>query len=70
MEKIRQLHFEQKLEQAVAVGADEITFIHGVGSGKLRQEVHRRLSQHPNVAYFKDAQKEKFGFGATLASLK
>lgn len=63
-------HFEKQLEKAVAIGADEITFIHGVGSGKLRQEVHRRLSQHPNVAYFKDAQKEKFGFGATLASLK
>ncbi len=63
-------HFEKQLEQAVAVGADEITFIHGVGSGKLRQEVHRQLSKHPNVAWFKDAQKEKFGFGATLASLK
>lgn len=63
-------YFEKQLEQAVAVGADEITFIHGVGSGKLRQEVHRRLSKHPNVAWFKDAQKEKFGFGATLASLK
>lgn len=63
-------HFEKQLEQAIAVGADEITFIHGVGSGKLRQEVHRRLSQHPNVAWFKDAQKEKFGFDATLANLK
>lgn len=63
-------HFEKQLEQAIAVGADEITFIHGVGSGKLRQEVHRQLSQHPNVAWYKDAQKEKFGYGATLAGLK
>jgi hypothetical protein len=63
-------HFEKQLEKAIATGADEITFIHGVGSGKLRQEVHRRLSQHPNVAWYKDAQKEKFGFGATLANLK
>jgi hypothetical protein len=63
-------HFEKQLEKSIATGADEITFIHGVGSGKLRQEVHRRLSQHPNVAWYKDAQKEKFGFGATLANLK
>lgn len=63
-------HFEKQLEQGIAFGANEITFIHGVGSGKLRQEVHRLLSKHPNVAWYKDAQKEKFGFGATLASLK
>jgi hypothetical protein len=62
--------FEQHLEAAIAGGLDAVTFIHGVGSGTLRQEVHRRLSQHPNVQYFEDAQKEKFGYGATRAKIK
>jgi Smr domain len=62
--------FQQKFEDAIATGLDEITFIHGVGSGKLREEVHRVLAKHPNVDWFKDAQKEKFGYGATLVRIK
>ncbi|GAB3165266.1 Smr/MutS family protein [Telluribacter humicola] len=64
------LVFEQQLEQAIASGMDEITFIHGVGNGVLRAELHRRLSRHQNVDFFKDAQKEKFGYGATLVKIK
>jgi hypothetical protein len=62
--------FEKNLENAIASGMGEITFIHGVGSGKLRQELHRHLSRHPNVRYFEDAQKQKFGYGATKVTLK
>ncbi|WP_247234561.1 DUF2027 domain-containing protein [Telluribacter sp. SYSU D00476] len=64
------LVFEQQLEQAIATGMDEITFIHGVGNGVLRAELHRRLSRHQNVDFYKDAQKEKFGYGATLVKIK
>lgn len=62
--------FETTLEQAIGNGMDEITFIHGAGSGVLRDELHRRLSKNPHVQYFKDAQKEKFGYGATLVKIK
>ncbi len=62
--------FESSLESAIAHGMDEITFIHGIGNGILRDEIHRRLGRHKNVAYFKDAQKDKFGYGATLAKIK
>lgn len=62
--------FERKLDAAIACGMSEITFIHGVGSGRLRQAIHKRLSQHPQVAYFQDAKKEKFGYGATFVKLK
>lgn len=68
--QIQLLYFEQQLEQAIASGMDEITFIHGVGNHVLRNEVHRRLGKHPFVQYFKDAQKEKFGYGATLVKIK
>lgn len=62
--------FETQLEKAIASGMDEITFIHGVGNGTLRTELHRRLSRHKNVQFYQDAQKEKFGFGATKVKIK
>jgi hypothetical protein len=66
-----QLHtFEKNLENAIASGMSDITFIHGAGSGVLRSELHRRLGQHPNVKFFEDAQKQKFGYGATKVTIK
>jgi len=66
-----QLHtFEKSLENAIANGMNEITFIHGVGSGSLRTELHKRMGQHANVKFFEDAQKQKFGYGATKVTLK
>jgi hypothetical protein len=62
--------FEKMLENAIATGMSEITFIHGVGSGTLRTELHRRLGRHPHVKYFEDAQKQKFGYGATKVAIK
>ncbi len=62
--------FEKTLENAIATGMNEITFIHGVGSGSLRSELHRRLGKHPHVKFFEDAQKQKFGYGATKVSIK
>ncbi|QJW90673.1 Smr/MutS family protein [Spirosoma taeanense] len=62
--------FEKALENAIASGMSDITFIHGVGSGALRTELHKRLGQHPNVKFFEDAQKQKFGYGATKVTIK
>ena len=68
--KIQLGTFEISLERAIANGMEEITFIHGSGSGVLRNELHRRLSKHQHVQFYKDAQKEKFGYGATLVKIK
>lgn len=62
--------FEKALDDAIASGMEEIVFIHGVGNGKLREEIQRQLSGHEQVEYFKDARREKFGYGATLVKLK
>lgn len=62
--------FEKTLENAIASGMAEITFIHGVGSGTLRTEIHRRLAKHPHIRFFEDAQKQKFGYGATKVTIK
>ena len=63
-------HFEKTLDKAILSGQHEITFIHGAGNGTLKGELHKRLGKHKDVAYFKDAAKEKFGWGATLVRFK
>lgn len=62
--------FEKALDNAIATGMEEIIFIHGVGSGTLKYEIQKHLSKHPHVAYYKDAQKSKFGYGATYVKIK
>lgn len=61
--------FERKLSDAIATGMDEITFIHGIGNGVLRKEIHRYLSQMNGIKYFKDSQKTNFGYGATTVKI-
>lgn len=68
--KVQLETFESCLERAIANGMDDITFIHGAGNGVLRTELHRRLSKNQHVQFYKDAQKEKFGYGATLVKIK
>ncbi|MGD1894907.1 MAG: DUF2027 domain-containing protein [Cyclobacteriaceae bacterium] len=62
--------FDEKLDQAIATGMDEITFIHGVGSGVLRDAIHKRLSKLKNINYFQDTMRDNFGYGATLVRIK
>lgn len=70
MLKIQLDTFEKQLDLAIANGKSDITFIHGLGNGILKNELHKRLSKNKHVAFFSDARKEKFGYGATLVSLK
>jgi hypothetical protein len=63
--------FEKSLENAYAHGYDSITFIHGIGNGILKNEIHKRISKNTKIVKsFEDAQKEKFGYGATLIYFK
>jgi dsDNA-specific endonuclease/ATPase MutS2 len=62
--------FEKKLENALAAGMSEIIFIHGIGNGVLKSEIHKRASKHPNIAFYEEAQKSKFGYGATFIKFK
>ena len=62
--------FEDALSRALATNMHEIVFIHGAGNGTLRKEIHRQLSRNKDIKFFEEAQKEKFGYGATLVRLK
>lgn len=64
--KLQMETFERNLNYAIATGMDEITFIHGIGNGVLKKEIHKYVSQLDNIKYFQDTQKSRFGYGATL----
>ncbi|MBT0811150.1 Smr/MutS family protein [Litoribacter ruber] len=70
MLKLQLETFEKSLDAAIATGMDEISFVHGIGNGVLRKEIHKALSQMKNIKYFQDSQQSRFGYGATLVRIK
>ena len=58
-------HFEEYLEKALRLGVDRIFVIHGVGQGKLKNEIHKRLRRTPFVKKYKNEYHHKYGYGAT-----
>ncbi|HET8828248.1 MAG TPA: Smr/MutS family protein [Pelobium sp.] len=63
-------HFQKNLEAAIVHKFESIVFIHGAGNGTLQHEIHKAISKNPQVKTFMDAQKEKFGYGATKIIIK
>lgn len=59
--EIKRLH-QQRIREAVV--------IHGVGKGRLRDEVRNVLAESPAVVDFYDASFKKYGAGATHIVLK
>jgi dsDNA-specific endonuclease/ATPase MutS2 len=61
--------FEKNLNQAIASGMDEITFIHGIGNGVLKKAIHKHLSGIKHIQFFKETHKSNFGYSATLVKI-
>lgn len=57
--------FEKWYELAVAHHQPSLVVIHGVGSGKLRDEIHDILKTKKEVRYFINQYDPRFGYGAT-----
>lgn len=56
--------FQKELDQAISNNFYKITFIHGVGNGRLKQEIITILKNYSELS-FQDASYKKYGFGAT-----
>src|SRR6476469_328537 len=56
--------FEKWYELAVAHHLPDMIVIHGVGSGKLRDEIHEILKTKKEVRYFINQYDHSFGYGA------
>ncbi|GAA4307023.1 Smr/MutS family protein [Compostibacter hankyongensis] len=61
-----QLHeFNRYLELAIAHHQASLIVIHGVGKGKLRDEIHEILHHVPEVSSFVNQYHPRYGYGAT-----
>lgn len=70
MLNIQLAKFHESLDAAIVHQFEKIIFIHGIGNGTLQHQIHKIISKHPQVKTFMDAQKEKFGYGATEVIFK
>ena len=60
---------DEFLHTAFQAGYYRVWVIHGKGSGTLRQEVRRYLSNHPLVRFHMPADGSHGGMGATQVEL-
>jgi hypothetical protein len=62
--QIQLKHFQTTLDTAISEHYRKLIAIHGVGNGRLKQEIITILSSYSNLRYH-DASYSKYGFGAT-----
>ena len=63
-------HFKKKLENAIANKIEKIVFIHGVGNGTLKFEIHKILEESYPFIPYQDASFKEYGYGATMILIK
>jgi hypothetical protein len=68
--KIQLDTLEHYLHLAIVHRQERMVVIHGLGKGKLRDEVHALLKATPEVARYKNEWSGKYGFGATEVSFR
>ncbi|MBN2521053.1 MAG: DUF2027 domain-containing protein [Bacteroidales bacterium] len=66
MLKIQIDKFKEVLKQNEKNKKQKIVFIHGVGNGTLKQEIHKLLKSQYKHLYFQDASFQEYGYGATM----
>ena len=60
--------FEKELDEALDKNMKKLIFIHGVGNGRLRQEIASILKKTKGVSY-QDASYKEYGYGATQVNI-
>jgi len=61
--------FETALETALRNKIKKVVFIHGLGQGKLKYEIQKKLNdKYPDLRY-QDASFKEYGYGATMVIL-
>jgi len=58
------------LEEAYMLGMEKVYLLHGVGKGRLKDELAKLLKGDSTVDYFKNEYHGQFGFGATEVFFK
>lgn len=60
---------EKYLGQAIINGFDRVYLIHGVGKGRLREEVWNILAHYDHVTGYRNEYHPRYGYGATEVDL-
>ncbi len=68
MLKIQLERFEKELDKAMTGNIKTIIFIHGVGNGRLKQEIISILKTTKGISYH-DASYKEYGLGATQVNI-
>ncbi len=61
-------YFDKCLQSAIDHKFKKVVFIHGVGTGRLKEEIQQILDEKDNVSY-RPASMTDYGVGATLVEL-
>jgi len=61
-------YFDKCLQSAIDHHFKKVVFIHGVGTGKLKEEIKLILDENDNISY-RPASMAEYGVGATLVEL-
>jgi len=57
--------FEQTLDKAIRLHQHSLVVIHGVGKGRLKEEIHAILRMHSAISHFVHQWSPRYGMGAT-----
>jgi len=67
---IQMSRFTTTLDGGIIAGTKKMVFIHGIGNGKLKHEIQKKLDRkYPKLRY-QDASFKEYGYGATMVLIK
>lgn len=61
---------DKYLHLAIMHYMERVVIIHGIGTGALRDAVHQKLRELPEVRSFRNEWLGKYGFGATEVNFR
>jgi hypothetical protein len=68
--QLQMAHFDQYMAEAVRLGIEKVYIVHGLGTGRLKNEIAKRLNINPYVLEYKNEYLPSYGFGATEVRLR
>ena len=65
-----ELELDNYIDQALLANLLQITIVHGIGTGVIREMVQKKLQKHRHIKSYEYAPMNAGGSGATIATLK
>ncbi len=62
--------FHETIRKYEGKKGQKLVFIHGIGNGTLKQKIHEALRRKYKKHYTQDASFKKYGYGATMVTIR